>query len=104
MEKIDSKRFENEAKSGLVVVDFNAPWCPDCVKIQPIMKVLAEEYRGKVKIFSVNIDEEEKIKDDYGIRRIPTLVFLKDGEEVGERLVEPDNKVDIESGIKRLLS
>lgn len=104
MEAINKERFENEAKNGLVVLDFSAPWCPDCVKIEPIMKLLSEEYAGKVKFFKINIDSEEELKEAYNIRRIPTLVFLKDGAEVGERLVEPDNKVSIENGVKNLLA
>ncbi len=104
MEIMNKERFENDAKNGLVVLDFSAPWCPDCVKIEPIMKALSEEYMGKIKFFKINIDSEEELKEIYHIRRIPTLVFLKDGIEVGERLVEPDNKVTIENGVKNLLA
>ena len=102
MEKISQKRFEEETKNGFVVVDFSAPWCPDCVKIEPIMTALEAEYQ-QVKFFKVDIDEEEGLKDSLNIRRIPTLVFFKEGVEVGERLVEPDNKVMIENGVKSLL-
>ena len=63
MEAINKERFENEAKNGLVVLDFSAPWCPDCVKIEPIMKLLSEEYAGKVKFFKINIDSEEELKE-----------------------------------------
>lgn len=83
--------FKNEISSGFVVVDFYAPWCGDCVRIDPIIKELEKEY----KIIKINIDENENLSNEYGIRRIPTLVFFKDGKEVGSRLVEPQSKTQI---------
>ncbi|PAF44509.1 thioredoxin family protein [Helicobacter sp. 11S02596-1] len=100
---IDRAKFENEVKTGSVIVDFGASWCPDCRRIDPIMEALAKEYEGKVKIFKINIDAEEALKDELGVRRIPTLIFYKDGQEVGERLVEPDNKLPIETALKKIL-
>ena len=83
--------FKNEISSGFVVVDFYAPWCGDCVRIDPIIKELEKEY----KIIKINIDENENLSNEYGIRRIPTLIFFKDGKEVGSRLVEPQSKTQI---------
>lgn len=103
MEKITKDNYEAKTSSGLVVVDIGAPWCPDCVRIEPIMKLLEEEYAGKVSFFQVDFDSDEELKDSLNIRRIPTLLFLKDGVEVAERLVEPDNRVTIENNIKELL-
>lgn len=103
MKNIDQQQFEKEAKSGLCVVNFSAPWCPDCVRIEPIMKVLEEEYLA-VRFFKVDIDKDEALKDLLMIRRIPTLLFLKDGVEVAERLVEPDNKLAISQKIDALIA
>ncbi|PAF48739.1 thiol reductase thioredoxin [Helicobacter sp. 12S02232-10] len=103
VELIDRSKFENEVKAGSVIVDFGADWCPDCRRIEPIMGALAKEYDGKVKIFKINIDAEEALKDELGVRRIPTLIFYKDGKEVGERLVEPDNRLPIETALKKIL-
>ncbi|PAF48113.1 thiol reductase thioredoxin [Helicobacter sp. 12S02634-8] len=103
MVKIDRAQFESEIKTGAVVVDFGADWCPDCRRIEPIMNALAKEYEGKVKIFKVNIDEQEALKDELGVRRIPTLMFFKNGKELGERLVEPDNRLPIETELKKIL-
>lgn len=103
MEVIDKTRFETITKEGSVLVSFGADWCPDCRKIEPIMNALAKEYDGKVKIYKVNIDEQEALKDEVGVRRIPTLIFFKDGKEVGERLIEPDNKLPIETALKTIL-
>ncbi len=104
MQKINKDVFKKEAKQGLCVVDFSASWCPDCVRIEPIMKALSQEYGSQIKFFQVDVDAEEELKESLNIRRIPTLLFLKDGVEVGERLVEPDNKVSIENSVKNLLA
>ena len=104
MKMIDKTGFETEAKSGLVVVNFGAPWCPDCVRIEPIMQMLEGEYEGKVKFFKMDFDSNEELKDSLGIRRIPTLLFFKDSVEVAERLVEPESKMPIKQAIDSMLA
>lgn len=90
--------FKDEIANGFVIADFYAPWCPDCVRIDPVLQSLESEY----KIVRVNIDENESISSEFGIRRIPTLVFFKDGNEVGERLVEPQSKTQILDAINKI--
>ncbi len=102
MQELSKNSFENAIKDGVCVVDVGAPWCPDCRKIEPIMAILEGEYK-EVKFFSVPADKEEELKNELNIRRIPTLIFYKNGVEVGERLVEPDSKFKIESAIKAAL-
>lgn len=103
MEIIDKVKYKEVIKEGSKIVVFGADWCPDCRKIEPIMEMLEKDYDGKVGIYKVNIDEEEVLKDEVGVRRIPTLIFFKDGKEVGERLVEPSNKLPIETALKNVL-
>ncbi len=79
------------------------PWYPDCRKIEPILEILAKEYDKQVNFFAVRADEEESLKESLGIRRIPTLIFYKNGMEMGERVVEPDSKNAIEGAIKKTL-
>ena len=90
--------FNNAISKGFVVVDFYAPWCGDCVRIEPILKDLEKEY----KILKISIDENEILSSEYGIRRIPTLIFFKDGKEVGNRLIEPNSKAQILEEIKKI--
>ncbi len=104
MEMINQAAFDLQVEKGMKVVIFGAPWCPDCVRINPIIEVLQKEYQGKVEFLKFDIQEQEELKDALGIKRIPTLLFFKDGVEVLERLVEPDNKLSIQQVIEQLLS
>lgn len=92
------ENFKNEIKNGFVIADFYAPWCGDCVRIKPILEDLAQNY----KICMINIDECEALANEFEISRIPTLIFFKDGIEVGKRLVEPKSKAEIVAEIERI--
>lgn len=103
MTKLTQQTYENSIKEGISLVAVGAPWCPDCRKIEPILEILSKEYDKQVAFFTVRADEEESLKESLGIRRIPTLIFYKNGAEVGERVVEPDSKNAIEKAIKNIL-
>ena len=78
----DSFDTEVVASSTPVVLDFWAEWCGPCKNIAPILDELAEQYDGKVKVGKINVDEEQALARAFGVRSIPTLAVVKDGEIV----------------------
>jgi thioredoxin 1 len=82
--ELNAENFEATVNEGVALVDFWAPWCGPCRMIAPVIEELAEEFDGKAKICKVNTDEEQDIAIKFGIRSIPTLIFLKDGEIVDQ--------------------
>lgn len=58
------------------LVDFYAPWCGPCRMLMPVLDELANEYAGKVDIYKVNVEDEQQLAEEFGIRSIPTLLFI----------------------------
>ncbi|XJS11475.1 thioredoxin [Aerococcaceae bacterium WGS1372] len=82
---ITDELFDKSTKEGVTLVDFWAPWCGPCRMQSPIIDELAEEM-DEVDFFKMNVDEEPKTAQSFGIMSIPTLLVKKDGEVV-EKLV-----------------
>jgi thioredoxin 1 len=76
---LDGATYEDAVKSGVVLVDFWAPWCGPCKMQTPILEKVAAAIGGKAVIAKVNVDETPELAAKYGIRSIPTLILLKDG-------------------------
>lgn len=81
--EVMSDSFEEEVLNSEkpVLVDFYADWCGPCKMLAPIVDTVAEE-NSDVKVCRMNIDENEELAVKYGIMSIPTLVVIKNGEEV----------------------
>ncbi|MDH3247264.1 MAG: thioredoxin [Saprospiraceae bacterium] len=73
-------------QQGLSVVDFWAEWCGPCRLVSPIIEELSKEYDGKAVIGKVNVDVNPEISMKYGIRSIPTILFIKNGEVVDKHV------------------
>jgi thioredoxin 1 len=84
-----------------VLVDFWAEWCGPCKMIAPLMDELANEYSGKVAVGKVNIDEQQSLAAQYGVRAIPTLLIFNKG-EVAEQIVGVRSKRDFKTSLDRI--
>ena len=80
--ELTNDNFEATVNSGVSLVDFWAPWCGPCRMIAPVIEELAAEFDGKANICKVNTDEQQDLAVKFGIRSIPTILFMKDGEVV----------------------
>jgi thioredoxin 1 len=85
-----------------LVVDFWATWCGPCRMVSPIISELAEVYEGKVVIGKCDVEENEDLAAEYGIRNIPTILFFKGGEVVN-KLVGAQQRAKIAEAIEQLL-
>ncbi len=85
-----------------LVVDFWAEWCGPCKMISPIISQLADEYEGRMVVGKCNVEECEEIAAEYGIRNIPTILFIKNGQVV-DKLVGAQPKAKIEEKVQALL-
>ena len=82
----DSNFQESALAGGVFVVDFWAEWCGPCRLIGPIIEDLATEYEGKATIGKVNVDDNPEVSLKYGVRSIPTILIIKDGEVVDKQV------------------
>lgn len=91
IEHLTAKNFAHKTKNGVVLVDFWADWCMPCKMMAPILNEVAEATDGTATIYKLNVDEQQQVAAQYGIRSIPTMILFKDGKEV-ERIVGVKSK------------
>ncbi len=102
---LSAESFEGEVleSENPVLVDFWAEWCGPCKMIAPVLDELVSEYKDRLKICKVNIDDEQSIASKYGIRAIPTMLIFQNG-EVADQIVGMTSKGDLKEKIDQLTS
>ncbi len=87
LELTDANFEEKVIKSGKpALVDFWAVWCGPCRMVGPVVEEIAKEYEGKAIVGKVDVDNNPGIASKYGIRNIPTILFIKNGEVVDKQV------------------
>ena len=91
IQQISDATFEEDVVKARrpVLIDFWAEWCGPCKAIAPMLNELAEEYRDKVTIVKLNVDENPKISQRFNVRSIPTLILFKNGQVEGQKVGAP---------------
>ena len=99
----NEKRFDREVLQSdrPVLVDFHADWCGPCHVIEPIVEELAQDYAGRVNVRKVDVDENQGLAEQYGVRGIPTLLLFNDG-RVQETVVGLQSKAQLAAILDRV--
>ena len=100
---IKSENFES-LKNGKepLVVDFWATWCGPCRMVGPVISKLAEKYDGKIVVGKCDVEENEDLASEFGIRNIPTILFFKGGDVV-DKVVGAQSEAKLEEKFQTLL-
>ena len=103
--KIDNSNFQSDVlgSSEPVVVDFWAEWCGPCKMISPALEEISEEMDGKVKIAKINVDENQELAVQYGVRSIPMLLMFKNG-EIADQMIGVAPKAKLSDWIKNAVA
>ncbi len=94
---LDSKNFEQETKGNVALVDFWAEWCGPCKMMLPVLEQVSTEIGGKAVVGKVNVDEAQELAVKFGVRSIPALFILKDGQVVWQTVGVQSKKVLVDA-------
>ena len=101
-ENINSENFNKMVENKKVILDFYASWCPPCNVISKHLKIYDKSKNDNVYIYKVDIDNEKSLLKRFGVKSIPTLVYLKNGQPIFKELGIRNNK-EIKSNVEEYL-
>ncbi len=100
--ELTTENFDETVNKGISLVDFWAPWCGPCKMLSPVIEELATDFDGKANICKVNTDVEQDLAVKYGVRSIPTILFMKNGEVI-DQLIGANSKQALAEKLNTLL-
>ena len=102
--ELTKENFQSEVIDADVpaLVDFWATWCGPCRALAPVVEELATQYDGKLKVGKVDVDAQQQLAAEFGIRSIPTLLLFKDG-KMAEQIVGAVPKKQLEDKVQEIL-
>lgn len=95
--ELNESNFKEKTSTGIVLVDFWAPWCGPCKMLGPVLEQVAEEIGDKATIAKVNVDQNPGLAQKYKVRSIPAIFILKDGNIVNQLVGLQDKKKLLEA-------
>jgi thioredoxin 1 len=101
---VSDESFEREVLQSAtpVLIDFWAPWCAPCRAISPVVEEIASDYAGKLKVVKMNVDDNPKTPQRFGVRGIPNLIIFQGG-EVKEQIVGAVPKAQLVKAVGRVV-
>jgi len=99
VQELSEKEFDAFTKKDVVLIDFFAEWCMPCVMMTPVIEEISEEFRGKIRVGKVNIDDNPNLAEKFGVSSIPNFILFKEGKIV-EQVIGSMSQEEIENVIK----